>query len=91
MTEEKRRSTDTENKYLSWKWLAGILLTTTMLLTGVFVGGGLSDSKADSKMLSEKIAVHSDRLAIVETNLVHITQSLGRIEKKLDENNGKKR
>lgn len=82
MATEKRRSSD---KYPSWKWVAGILLTIVMLMTGFFVGGGLNDSKAETKEIKEKVASHSERLTKIETNYDHITASLERIEKKLDE------
>lgn len=85
MVAEKRRSSDNGNKYLSWKWLASILLGVVFLLTGFFVGGGMNDSKAEMKDLKGVVSTNCTRLTKIETNYDHITASLERIEQKLDD------
>jgi hypothetical protein len=82
---EKRRSSDNGSKYLSWKWLAGVLLGVVFLLTGFFVGGGMSDSKVEMKEIKVIVATNCIRLTKIETNYEHITKSLERIEQKLIE------
>lgn len=91
MENPKRRSNDNGDKYLSWKWLAGILLTVVFLLTGFFVGGGISDSKTEVKEIKEVVVTNCARLTKIETNYEHIVKTLVRIEDKLDDQkkNGK--
>ena len=88
---QKRRSSDNGDKYLSWKWLAGILLTVVFLLTGFFVGGGISDSRTEVKEIKEVVGTNCARLTKIETNYEHIVKTLVRIEDKLDDKkkNGK--
>lgn len=93
MENQKRRSSDNGDKYLSWKWLAGILLTVVFLLTGFFVGGGISDSRTEVKEIKEVVVINCARLTKIETNYDHIVKTLERIEIKLDDQkkNGKNR
>ncbi len=88
---QKRRSNDNGDKYLSWKWLAGVLLGVVFLFTGFFVGGGINETKMEMKEVKEVVVINCARLTKIETNYEHIVKTLVRIEDKLDDQkkNGK--
>jgi len=86
---EKRRSGD-NGKYPTWKSIGALAISIIILLIGFFVGGNMSDTKADAKEMRNKLEATCDRVTKLEANYEHIVAATTRIEKKLDALNGRK-
>lgn len=67
-------------KYPTWKLISSFLLAILIGLVSFFVGGNMSDTKADTKEMRIKLEATCDRVTKLETNYEHIIKALGRTE-----------
>ena len=72
---DKRRDSD-NGKYPTWKLISSFLIAILIGLISFFVGGNMSDTKADTKEMRIKLEATCDRVTKLETNYEHIIRSL---------------